>query len=440
MESTTNLKIVNLESSPKDFAGNLVDLFEKIMKQHSDDVDMLQITMKEFGNIYYVLNAELVGKILAKSSSKIIKVPHGHKVLERFIGDSVFVSNGKDHKNQRRWINPAFNKKRFDVMTDGIVNCTQEFISNWKNGDEINIFNQMMDLAIRIITKNMFGEQINSEQFELINQTLNRLLQIFVIPRPLTQEEEQEVEGLIASFDEVVYTGIQLRKKNSEQFHDLLSMLVQAQSKSEYAEGTEQEMRNNVATMFLAGYEATATALTWTWYLLAQHPEVENKFWDELDTVLSENLPDFLDVQKLKYTNQIFLESMRLYPPSHQIGRAVIEDIELEDYTISKGSVLTFNQYIMHRSQKYFTNPNEFNPERFTNEFIRNLDKNAYFPFGLGSRICIGKDFSLVLLVLVAAVIGKQYRFELLNKEPVRPVALTTLVPETEIKMKVFKR
>lgn len=426
------------EETPKEFGGNLVHLFEKVLDQYLD-YDLLQMNVAGFGNVYYLLNTDLMREIIAKNSPKLIKIPHGNKVLERFIGDSVFVSNGPVHKNQRRWMNPVFNKKQFDLLTLGIVECTQAYIDNWEDGEEIDMMSSMMELVIQIIAANIFGSQ-NKDTLDLISRTLNRLLQVFATPRPLTAEEEQEVEDLIIAFDEIVYEGIKRRRSNPDQYQDLLSMLVVAQSQSESSQGTDQEIRNNIGTLFLAGYEATATTLTWTGYMLAKHEELDKKLVDELEHILSGRTPELADVPNLLYTNQLLLESMRLFPPSYQIGRKVIEDIELAGETIPEGSVLLFSQYIMHRHPRYFSHPLAIQPERFSREFIDQLDNYAYFPFGLGSRICLGKDFSLVMLALMTAVITESYQFELVGGENVEPLTLTTLVPQNGITLKVRKR
>jgi len=437
MDSITSYKKYVFQETPEEFGGNLVHFFEKVLAEYLD-YDIVQMNTQGFGNVYYILNTDLMRELIAKNSSRMIKIPHGNKVLERFIGDSVFVSNGTVHKNQRRWMNPVFNKKQMDQLTDGIAECTQSFIENWKDGEEIDGLSSMMELVIRVIVTNIFGS--HDKNLDLISRTLNRLLQVFATPRPLTAEEEQEVEELIVAFDEMVYSGIKLRKTAPEQYNDLLSMLITAQNNSESAQGTEQEIRNNIGTLFLAGYEATATTLIWTLYLLASQPEMDQKLISELNQVLDGRPPELTDVPNLLYTNQLLLESMRLFPPSYQIGRKVTEDIELPGETVSEGSVLLFSQYIMHRHPRYFSHPLDIKPERFSRQFIGQLDNYAYFPFGLGSRICLGKDLSLVMLAIMTAVIAKDFRFELANDHSVEPLTLTTLIPKDKIHLIVRKR
>ncbi|WP_427052136.1 cytochrome P450 [Paenibacillus sp. TC-CSREp1] len=439
MKSLSKLKISQIDLSDIEMNGNFVTLFQQILQNHLS-YDLLQVKSEHFGEMYYILNTELIGEILIQNASKLIKVPHGNKILERFIGNSVFVSNGEEHRNQRRWMSPVFQKKQLESLSDSIRDEVQQYVSSWETSQSVNVFEAMLELTIRIISRNILGDQGRAEQLELVSQTLNSLLAIFMTQRPLTEQEDEEAERLITSLDTVIFEEIRERREKPEHYDDLLNMLVQARKPDDSIEEANVEIRNNVGTLFLAGYEATATALTWTLHLLTRYPEVQLRMQEELDRVLKGKAPGIEDVTNLAYTNQIILESLRLYPPSYQIGRVVTENITLGDTVIPVNAVVMFSQYVMHRHPHFFSQPEKFIPERFSDTFLRELDKYAFFPFGIGNRICIGKGLSLNMLVMIMAAIGQRYNFASTGDCEAAPVTLTTLNNQHPIVMKITER
>jgi cytochrome P450 len=203
---------------------------------------------------------------------------------------------------------------------------------------------------------------------------------------------------------------------------------------------TDRQLRDEVMTIFLAGHETSALTLSWAWYLLAQDPDVEKKFQAELDEVLSGNLPTVADLPRLKYTEMIAKESMRLYPPAFGIGREAIEDFELGGYRVPAKSQLFMFQWATQRDPRFFPEPNRFYPERWTEDFTNSLPKYAYFPFGGGPRACIGNYFAMMEIVLLLATIGQRFRFSLLPDHPVSLMPAMSLRPAKGIKVTVEKR
>lgn len=200
---------------------------------------------------------------------------------------------------------------------------------------------------------------------------------------------------------------------------------------------TDQQLRDEVMTLFLAGHETTANALSWTWYLLAQHPEVEAKLRAELQAVLGDRLPTAQDVPRLPYTERVVLESMRLYPPVYGFSRQAVQPCTIGGFAIPAGTTLIMAQWVLHRDPRWFTDPERFDPDRWTPEFQKQLPKYVYIPFGAGPRVCIGNSFSMMEAILVLAVLAPRLRFRLVPDHPVIPWPSITLRPKHGIRATV---
>lgn len=235
------------------------------------------------------------------------------------------------------------------------------------------------------------------------------------------------------------YNIIRDRRESGQDTGDLLSMLLATQ----YEDGsrmTDQQVRDEVMTMFLAGHDTTALAMTWTWYLLSQHPEVEAKLVEELQTVLDGREPTFADLPRLPYTDMVVKESLRLYPPVWAMGRLANTDSEIGGYSIPKGSFILISQWVMHRDPRYFDSPEVFNPDRWADGLAQRLPTYAYFPFGGGPRVCIGKSFAQMEAVLLLATIAQKFRLTLVPGQEITPWPAFTLRPKQGIRMLLSER
>jgi cytochrome P450 len=203
---------------------------------------------------------------------------------------------------------------------------------------------------------------------------------------------------------------------------------------------TDQQLRDEVMTLFLAGHETTALALSWSWYLLAQHPEVESKLAKELKAILDGRSPTVADLQRLSYTEMIIRESMRLYPPAWVLGREAIRGFEMNGASIPGGAQLMISPWLMHRDPRYFDQPETFRPERWANEQMKQLPKYAYFPFGGGPRLCIGNSFAMMEATLILATVAQRFHFELAPNQRVLPLPSITLRPKNGVRVIVFPR
>jgi cytochrome P450 len=243
-----------------------------------------------------------------------------------------------------------------------------------------------------------------------------------------------------AKLDEIVYRLINDRRGCEEKRGDLLSMLLTHDKEEGDAGMTDQQVRDQMVTILIAGHDTTAAALTWTWYLLSEHPEVEARLHEELDDVLGNRLPTFADTQALPFTENVIRESLRIYPPVWMMWRRAVEDYEVDGYIAPARSIVVMSQHVMHRDARYFPEPLRFDPERWTREFKAALPKYTYFPFGGGPRQCIGESFAWMEAILLIATLAQQWKFRLVPGQPVIPQTLLTQRPRHGLSMTAFRR
>jgi cytochrome P450 len=231
------------------------------------------------------------------------------------------------------------------------------------------------------------------------------------------------------------------RRKSGEDKGDLLSMLLMARDEDDGGGMTDQQVRDEAMTVFGAGHETTAAALMWTWYLLSQHPDVEARLMEELDTVLGGRTPQLSDLPRLTYTEMVIKEAMRLYPPAWSVTRQTVgDDVVISGYPIKQGSVVILNIYGVHRDARYFPDPERFDPERFSPENEKTIPKHAYLPFGGGPRVCIGNAFAMMEARLIVATIAQQFHLSLAPGHNVEPQRVFTLRAKYGMKMVATER
>jgi cytochrome P450 len=318
----------------------------------------------------------------------------------------------------------------------------------WRPGETRDVAREMMRLTLAIAGKTLFDADVEGEAdeigkaltttFEMFNRTMLPFAQLLDrLPLPATKRF-LKARGRL---DATIYRIINERRASGRDHGDLLSMLIAARDEEGDGTGmTDEQLRDEAMTIFLAGHETTANALTWTWYLLSQHPEVEAKFHAEVDQILSGRSPSAEDFPRLSYTEMIFAESMRMYPPAWTIGRRALIDYSINGYTIPARSILLMSQYVMHHNPKYFPDPFRFDPERWTPEAREARPKFSYFPFGGGPRVCIGEHFAWMEGVLVMAAIAQRFRLRLADGHPVEMQPLVTLRPKCGMKMVIERR
>jgi cytochrome P450 len=301
----------------------------------------------------------------------------------------------------------------------------------------------MMRLTLAIAGKTLFDADVESEADEIgeaLTTTFalfNRLTLPFAqllerLPLPATRRFQKARERL----DATIYRIIDERRASGEDRGDLLSMLIAARDEEGDGSGmTDEQLRDEAMTIFLAGHETTANALTWTWYLLSKHPEIEARFHAEVDGVMKGELPKAEDFPRLRYTEMVFAEAMRLFPPAWIIGRRALGEYRIDGYTIPARSILLMSQYLTHHDARFFPEPYRFDPERWRPEARESRPKFSYFPFGGGPRLCIGESFAWMEGALVLATIARRFRMRLAPGQPVEMQPLVTLRPKHGMRM-----
>jgi cytochrome P450 len=366
--------------------------------------------------------------------------------FKRLVGKGLLTSEGEVWKRQRRLAQPAFHRQRISAYGDVMVEYTQRMLSTWKPGEVRDIHRDMMRLALEIVVKTLFNADVSNDA-DKVGDVLSRLVKPFAsqatlkwiadnrLPTPTHRSFNHDANEI----DAIVYRIIEERRTSGVDQGDLLSMLLAAHDE-DGSQMTDRQLRDEVMTLFLAGHETTALTLSWAWYLIAHNPEVEQKFHQELDQVLGGRAPTAEDLMQLKYTEMIAKESMRLYPPAYGVGREALEDCEIGGFRIPRGSQVFMFQWVTQRDPRFFPEPDEFKPERWTEDFVSALPKYAYFPFGGGPRICIGNYFAMMEVVLLMATIGQRFRFSLVQDQPVDLFPAMSLRPKEGIKVLVEAR
>lgn len=400
--------------------------------------------------VWLLSHPDYIRDVLVVSQKKFMK-GRGLQMAKRLLGDGLLTSEGEFHLRQRRLVQPAFHRQRVAAYATTMVDYAVKTRERWAQqpaGQSLDMAQEMMRLTLAIAGRTLFDADVENEAAE-VGQALTDTMDMFGrvttpfagliarLPLPSNRRFERAKQKL----DSIVYRIISERRASGEDRGDLLSMLLLAQD-DEGGTGrmTDQQVRDEAMTIFLAGHETTANALTWTWYLLSQHPDVEAKLHAELNSVLADRLPTFADVAKLKYTEMVFAESMRLYPPAWLLGRRALAEHEIAGHKIARGDIVLMSQYVVQRDERWFPAPERFDPERWTPEAKEARPKFSYFPFGGGTRTCIGEAFAWMEASLVIATLSQRWKLRLAPDCQVALHPLVTLRPKHGMQMTLEKR
>jgi cytochrome P450 len=394
-------------------------------------------------HIVYLNDPELIKEVLINQHQNFTK-ERTQERMKILVGEGLITSEGKYHQGQRHLAQPAFHRDRIAGYATTMVERALRWRTEWerKAPGPINVALEMMHLSLSIVGKTLFDSDIEAEMEEIASE-VNAVMRLYNFLVTLPRAEhllDYPIPGLRRfrrarqRIDATVYRMIEEHRRGNRDRGDLLSMLLAAR----YEDGSgmnDTQLRDEVITIFLAGYETTANALTWTWYLLSQNPDAEAKLHAELDTILGSRSPTLEDFTTLRYTRMVISESIRLYPPAWAMGRRAQTDIEIAGYRLPKGSSFFMTQYLMHRNPQYFPEPLHFDPERFSPENEARRPRFAYFPFGGGKRQCIGESFAWTELVLVLATLAQRWKLRLAPGQIAEPQPLITLRPKYGMKM-----
>jgi len=435
--------------------GNPLDFFTGIAREYGD------VVYYRMGGeqLFLIGDPQQVKDILVTNNRNFTK-SRGLERSKRLLGNGLLTSEGAFHLRQRRLMQPAFHRDRIAGYGQVMVEYADRMRRSWSDGATLDIAREMNRLTLSIVGKTLFDADVES-QAAAVGEALTGVVESFwlmllpfsnVIERlPVPKLRRARVAR--ARLDAIIYRFIADRRASGRDHGDLLSMLLAAQdeddpstpSTEDVARGgrgamTDQQVRDEAMTIFLAGHETTANALTWTWYLLSENPGVAARVREEVDGVLKGRLPSTADIASLPYVERVVTESMRLYPPAWIVGRRAIADYPVGPYVAPARSILIMSPYIIQRDPRHYVDPERFEPDRWTPEFKASLPPFAYFPFGGGPRRCIGESFAWMELMLLVATIAQQWELRLVPGHPVVPQPVVTLRTKHGMRMTVTRR
>jgi len=369
------------------------------------------------------------------------------RILGPLLGDGLLISEGELWRRQRRIAAPAFHAKRIAEFVTAMTSCAAATLERWRSmTGPFDVATEMLALTLDIVARTMFSIDVGGEI-----ASLRRLTDIVVALRPSTldllglpewipRRQPAAYRRAIAEFEALVSRLLAERRADGRDRGDLLSMLLAARD-PETGEGmSDRQLRDEILTILLAGHETVANALTWTWYLLARHPEAEARLHEELDRVLGARVPGFADLAELEWTRMVIEEAMRLYPPAHTVSRTAIGEDRIGGVRVPPGAAITISAYLTHRNPNLWPNPERFAPERFAPEAVAQRHRFAYLPFGGGPRICIGNGLAMVEAKAIVATIAQRYRVRLAPGHVVEPIGLVTLRAKNGVRVTLEPR
>jgi cytochrome P450 len=407
---------------------------------------------REFGDIAHhragrqhiilLSHPDLIRDVLVGDSQAFAK----SRVMQRtkvLLGEGLLTSEGEFHMRQRRLMQPAFHRQRLPGYADLMVKAAARMREQWPAGVPVDIHQEMMRLTVAIVAGALFSSEVDTEAAE-IGAAVSALLNLFpfmVLPfsewlEKLPVGPSRKAARAVQRLGATIYRMIESRRSHPQRPDDLLSMLLEARdTEGDGGRMTDRQLRDECMTLFVAGHETTAVALTWTWYLLSQYPDVEARLHAEIDSALGKRLPNADDLPRLTYTEMVLAESMRVFPPAWTVARTALRPLEIRGYRVPRGSLLMMSQWVMHRHPQYFPDPESFAPERWTREARAARPKFCYFPFGGGPRQCIGEGFAWMEGVLLLATIAQRWTMRMVPGHPVEPQPRITLRPRFGMKM-----
>lgn len=397
---------------------------------------------------YLIRHPDHIHEVTTRQADKFQKetltYKDGRKGLARFLGNGLLTSDGDFWKRQRKLLAPAFHYRRIASYGDIMVQEASAIVEDWRHASKVDVDAEMMRATLSIVARALFSSEMSDEDVHRIGNAMS-VIQHFsgdqvqqLLPAWLPTPARFREEAALRDLDGIVYRVIAEHRAMEKDNGDLLWMLLDA--RDDEGQGmTDQQIRDELVTLFLAGHDTTAHTLNWTWVLLAQNPEKEAKLHEELDRVVAGRMPNLDDLKQLPYTEMVIKESMRIYPPAFVFSREAIADTQIGGYDIPAGSVMTIMSRMAHLDPRWYPEPLRFQPERWTPEFESSLPKGAYIPFGGGPRVCIGNSFAMMEAQLMLATIAQNYRLHLTGDAP-EPEPLLTLRPRGGLHMRIEAR
>jgi cytochrome P450 len=408
------------------------------------------VRIRAFPGIYVHLltHPEAVEHVLQKNHKNYRKPDFFNRTFGLLTGNGVVTSEGDFWLRQRRMMQPAFHRQHLAKLAPLMALAAESFVREQQAagpGQVIDILDAMMKVALHIAGSTLFSTDITSEAdeigrafrtaFAFVSRRMNSPPLIptwFPTPRNLAFARARRL------LDRIVLELIAARRQAASHPHDLLSLLLAAQDEESGVRMTDRQVKDEALTLLTAGHETAGAALSWTWYLLGQHPQVQKDLHDEVSGKLQGRSPTLDDLPDLPLTKAVFEEALRLYPPAWGQPRESIRPDEINGFPIPAKAVITLSQWVTHRHPDFWDEPERFKPERFLPGQAHRRHRFAYFPFGGGPRVCIGNTFAMLEGSLVVAAVLQQFRVELVPGQTVVPDPTFTLRPKSGVKVRLW--
>jgi cytochrome P450 len=390
-----------------------------------------------FLHSFLINKPEYIEHVLVANHRNYRKSVFLRRMLGPLLGNGLLISEGEFWRRQRRIAAPAFHNRRIAGFVETMASSTESMLARWRAmSGPFDVAAEMMALTLDIIARTMFSTDVSGDVAAVrrltgvVMEQHPSLFDLLGLPEWLPRRQPAAYRRAIAAFEAMISRFLAARRADGKDRGDLLAMLLAARDPDTGEGMSDRQLRDEILTVFLAGHETTANALSWTWYLLARHRDAEARLHEEVDRVLGGRTPSFADLAALTWTRMVVEEAMRLYPPAHAVARTAIEEDRIGGVRIPAGASISISMYVTHRNPNLWPDPERFDPERFAPDAVARRHRFAYLPFGGGARICIGSAFAMAEAQVIVAAIAQRYRLRLAPGREVQPVARITLRPK----------
>jgi cytochrome P450 len=386
---------------------------------HRQHGDFAPFSLGIGGPQLLIMHPDDIGVVLQETGKRFHKGYQSGYSTARVFGNGLVTSEGDFWRRQRKLAQPAFHTRRIASYAETMTALTGEALAAWQPGETRDIHQAIMRLTSHIAVRTLFGADLpDTERIEhLLDVMMNGMKSDLLswqsfLPAAILTPDRQAVKAAVEEFDRRLLALVEARRGDTAGRDDLLALLMEARDDDDQPM-SDQQLRDEAVTLYIAGHETTANTLTWGWMLLSQNPAVRARLEAEVDSVLGGRAPAFTDLRQMPYVNAVFKETMRLYPVAWSISRMASVDVELSGYHIPKDTNVWIAQYLLHRDARWYDNPMGFDPDRWLDGRTTDLPKYAYLPFGGGPRICIGNSFAEMEGALILASAAQRFRLNL---------------------------
>jgi cytochrome P450 len=435
-------------SLPKLASSRRVEWLQSITNTYGDVVEFTLLKK----NFYLINHPDLIKDILTRDIDNYTKKTISFKFIKEVLGESTFTAMGDDWRRKRLTVQPSFRNASISNLATIMTDCIEDFLTEWESqcdrGNIIELSEAMMHLTLKVVVKALFSSTLSDTDFKDITKVFKPLLEavnarislpVKMLYR-LPLNKNKKYQGYIDTLDVIIYRIIADRRSANNKPTDLLQMLMDATDEETGLPLTDIELRNELMTMFIAGHETTANAMSWLWTILSSKSDVREKIEQEVDEVLGDRMPVASDFANLPYCLKVFKETMRLYPPVPILPRQVEKDTTLGGYHIKGGSGVLFSPHLLHRHPEFWDAPEVFDPNRFDKAEERKRHTYAYLPFGGGARVCVGNNFALMEAVFIIAMTTQRFRVNLVSDTNLEPLVGLTTKPKFALNAQLQRR